>query len=96
MLEEINLQPVEKVLEKVQSLITKIQGSSFSWPDRKTFKSDLEMTSILLAQMQQALFKLVAQISKYANAIYGQGVEVEVNEAIHKSYHLLIGRILRG
>ena len=89
MLEEIDLQPAEKALDRAQAMMRKIQESSYSWPNRETFEGDLETASTLLAEMQQALSGLVAQLSEHTNVVYGYGLESEVGEAIHKSYNLL-------
>lgn len=55
MLEEIDLQPAEKALDRAQAMMRKIQESSYSWPNRETFEGDIETASTLLAEMQQAL-----------------------------------------
>ena len=89
MLEEIDLQPAEKVLDRAQTMMRKIQESSYSWPNRETFEGDLKTASTLLAEMQRGLCGLVAQLSEHTNVVYGQGLESEVGEAIHKSYNLL-------
>jgi hypothetical protein len=89
MLEQIDLQPAEKALEKARAMMTKIQESSVWWPDKEAFEGDLETASRLLAEMQQALSDLIVQLSEHADVVYGQGFESEVGEAIHKSYNLL-------
>ena len=89
MLEEIDLQPAEKVLDRARTMMRKIQESSYSWPNRETFEGDLKTASTLLAEMQRALSGLVAQLSEHTNVVYGHGLESEVGEAIHKSYNLL-------
>ena len=89
MAKEINFQPAERVLEKAREIMSKIQESDYWWPDRETFDGDLEKASTLLAEMQQALSELIVQLSEYSDVVYGQGLESEVGEAIHKSYNLL-------
>ena len=89
MLEQIDFQPAEKALDKARAMMCKFQESGVWWPDREAFEGDLETTSTLLAEMQQAFSELIVQLSKHADGVYGQGLESEVGEAIHKSYNLL-------
>lgn len=89
MSKKIDLQPAEKVLGKARTMMSNIQESSFSWPDRGAFEADIETTSTLLAEMQQALSGLVAQLSEHGDLVYEQRLESEVGEAIHKPYNLL-------
>ncbi len=89
MLQQIDLQPAERALDKARTMLSKINDPSFSWPDRKAFEADIENTTTLLTDMQLALSGLIVQISEHAPVVHEQQLESEVSEAIHKSFNLL-------